>query len=253
MDLQLRGKTALITGGSKGIGQATAEALAAEGCHLQLAARTEPDLVAAADAIRGRHNVNVEIHALDLSNAANIDALGQACRDVDILVNNAGAIPSGHLTEIDEARWREAWELKLFGYINLTRHIYAAMIARGDGVILNVIGGAARNPQPGYIAGAGANASLEAFTMALGKESPEFGVRVLGLHPGGTRTDRQEFLLRGRAEKELGDGDRWAELLRPSPFGRMTEPAEVGDMVTFLVSPRAGYTSGVVMNITGGV
>lgn len=253
MDLQLRDKTALITGGSKGIGRAVAEALAAEGCCVHLAARTEADLEASACAIRGRYNTNVEIHTMDLSESKNADALGQSCADVDILVNNAGAIPSGRLTELDEAGWREAWELKLFGYINLSRHIYRAMTERGNGVILNVIGGAARNPQPAYIAGAGANASLEAFTIALGKESPEFGVRVLGLHPGATRTDRQELLRRNHAEMELGDGHRRAGIPRPMPFGRMTEPAEVGDMAAFLVSPRAGYTSGVVISITGGV
>ena len=253
MELDLTGKTALITGGSKGIGLAVGEALAAEGCHLHLAARTEGDLAAAADAIRGRFNVSVETHAMDLAKSENIDALGKECSGVDILINNAGAIPSGSLTDIDEGAWRAAWDLKLFGYVNLTRHIYRAMAERQAGVILNVIGGAAVNPQPGYIAGAGANAALVAFTIAIGKESPSRGVRVLGLHPGATRTERAEFLLAGRAEKELGDPARWRELQRPLPFDRMTEPSEVGDFVAFLVSERAAYTSGVVMSITGGV
>ncbi|MDA0240403.1 MAG: short-chain dehydrogenase/reductase [Proteobacteria bacterium] len=253
MDLHLSGKTALITGGSKGIGLAVAESLAAEGCHLHLSARTESELQSAATSLRDRYNVNVQTHALDLGTSEGVDALGAACADVDILINNAGAIPGGTLTDLDEKRWREAWELKLFGYINLSRHLYSAMQGRKSGVIINVIGGAATNPQPGYIAGAAANAALAAFSVALGKESPAHGIRVIGMHPGATRTERAETLLQDRAETNFGDRSRWRELQRPLPFDRMTEPSEVGDFVTFLASDRCAYTSGVVLSITGGL
>src|SRR5580704_16728234 len=115
MDLGLRGKKALVTGASKGIGRACAEALAAEGCDVVLVSRTLADLEAARQRILGQHNVAVGVFALDLSDSRNVDRLAEECPDIDILVNNAGAIPGGNIDAIDEARWRTAWDLKVFG------------------------------------------------------------------------------------------------------------------------------------------
>jgi len=106
MDLNLSGRTALITGGSRGIGFGVAQGLAAEGCHLHLTSRNAADLDAARSKILAAHKVNVTCHALDLSVSENARKLAQACRDVDILVNNAGAIPQGTLTGLDEKAWR---------------------------------------------------------------------------------------------------------------------------------------------------
>ena len=109
MDLNLRGRTALITGASKGIGIASAECLAAEGVNVILVSRTQADLDHARARIAGRHNVNVQVHAYDLSDSRNVDRLAEQHPDIDILVNNAGAIPGGDLQGVDEQRWREAW------------------------------------------------------------------------------------------------------------------------------------------------
>ncbi|HKM61452.1 MAG TPA: SDR family NAD(P)-dependent oxidoreductase [Acidisphaera sp.] len=143
MDLGLRGKRALITGESKGIGRAVAEVLAEEGCGVMLASRTGDTLQQAADAIRAAHNGPVEVVVSDLSRTADQDALAAACGDVDILVNNAGANPPGTLDDVDDATWRGAWDLKVFGFINVTRGVYRHMAARGRGVIVNIIGSAA--------------------------------------------------------------------------------------------------------------
>ncbi len=252
MDLGLEGKRALITGGSQGIGLAVARNLADEGCHLHLAARTEADLEAAGDGIRAEASVEVTVHARDLSTDSGVAALGAACSGVDILINNAGAIPRGSLDDLDDADLRQAWELKLFGYINLTRIVHAAMKARGSGAIVNVIGGAAESPRHDNIAGTMANVALVNFTKALGKESTLSGVRVLGLHPGTTRTRRMETQYGYAAERRFGDASRWLDALPALPFERPVEPAEVADMVAFLVSERASYTSGVVFNLSGG-
>jgi short-subunit dehydrogenase len=149
MDLRLSGRTALVTGGSRGIGFGVAQSLAAEGCNLHLASRSGADLDAARNKILATHKVSVVTHALDLAASENAKKLGQACRDVDILVNNAGAIPQGTLAALDEKAWRESWDLKVFGYINLAREIYAAMCERRRGVIVNIIGGAGERPTAG--------------------------------------------------------------------------------------------------------
>src|SRR5712675_2068825 len=125
MDLKLAGKTALITGGSKGIGRATAEVFAAEGCNVILVSRSAETLAAAKAAIAQKSNVRVDTVAADLSDSANVDRLARDFPDIDILVNNAGAIPGGTLLDVSEATWRKAWDLKVFGYVNMCRAFYA--------------------------------------------------------------------------------------------------------------------------------
>ena len=252
MDLNLSGRTALITGGSRGIGFGVAQGLAAEGCHLHLTSRNAADLDAARSKILAAHRVNVTCHALDLSVSENARKLAQACRDVDILVNNAGAIPQGTLTGLDEKTWRASWDLKVFGYLNVARDIYAAMCERKRGVIVNVIGGAGERPTAGYIAGSMANAGLMAFSRALGADSPNHGVRVLGLNPSATATDRGVTRWRNQAQKDLGDAERWRELTKGFPFGRPAEVKEVADVIVFLCSDRASYVSGTVISVDGG-
>ena len=252
MDLKLSGRTALITGGSRGIGFGVAQALAAEGCNLQLSSRNAADLDTARSKILASHKVNVATHALDLARSENARKLGQTCRDVDILVNNAGAIPQGTLTGLDEKTWRDSWDLKVFGYINLSREIYAAMCERRRGVIVNIIGGAGERPTAGYVAGSMANAGLMAFSRALGAESPNHGVRVIGLNPSATATDRGVMRWRNQAQKDLGDPERWRELTKSFPFGRPAAVEEVADVVAFLCSDRASYMSGTIITVDCG-
>src|SRR3989442_8668769 len=147
MDLGLKGKTVLITGGSKGIGFACAMSFAAEGCDLHLAARNRELLETVRRTIRAAHSgVDVSLHAVDLRDGTSLHDLATACGDSDILVNNAGDIPGGTIESLDESKWRHAWELKLFGYINLTRELFRRMKARKRGVIVNIIGMAGEKP-----------------------------------------------------------------------------------------------------------
>lgn len=253
MDLNLHGKTALVTGASKGIGLAVAKTLAAEGCNLHLAARGKEALEAAREAIRKRHQIAVALHPLDLARSESVGQLAEACRDIDILINNAGAIPGGTIDTVDEERWRAAWDLKVFGYINLTRAFLALMEKRGRGVIVNVIGLAGEKMDAGYIAGSAGNASLIAFTKAVGGTSLDKGVRILGCNPGPVETDRIVTLMKTRAEREFGDAERWQEYLKKLPLGRAAKAEEVADLVAFLASDRAAYISGTVYNIDGGL
>ena len=171
MDLQLSGKRALSTGGSKGIGRATAEVLAEEGMDLVLVARSADVLEATAQSIRATRQVQVQTIAADLSQDSEVLRVAQAAGEIDLLVNNAGAIPPGTLLSVDNDTWRRAWDLKVFGFISLCRQIYPQMAARKSGVIVNVIGAAGEKFPPNYIAGAAGNASLMAFTRALGHAS----------------------------------------------------------------------------------
>jgi hypothetical protein len=252
MELNLRGRTALITGASKGIGRAIADVLAREGCNLILVSRTAADLEAARNDIAASHNVMVVTHALDLSTSAAVDRLAAAHPDINILVNNAGAIPGGRISEVDDKRWRQAWDLKVFGYINMTRAFYENMKQRRAGVIINILGVAGERLESTYIAGSTGNAGLIAFTRSMGAASPADNIRVVGVNPGPIDTERLETLMRKRAQEQFGDAEKWRDLQKPMPFGRAGKPEEVAHMVAFLASDLASYISGTVITIDGG-
>jgi 3-oxoacyl-[acyl-carrier protein] reductase len=252
MDLGLRGRKALVTGASKGIGRACAEVLAEEGCDIVLVSRTAADLEAVRAKIAGEHNVSVRYYALDLSDSKNVDKRTAECADTDLLVNNAGAIPGGNIAQIDEACWRQAWDLKVFGYINMTRRFYALMAERKKGVIVNILGAAGENPDFDYIAGSSGNASLMAFTRAMGGTAPRDGLRVMGINPGPVMTERLITLTKTRARDRFGDENRWQELMQGYAFGRAAKPEEIAWMAAFLASDRSGYTTGSIVTIDGG-
>ena len=252
MDLHLTGKTVLITGASKGIGLACAHEFAAEGCNLHLASRTEADLAAARDAITAKHDVDVTIHALDLSDSTNVDTLAERCSDIDVLVNNAGAIPAGDIQAVDEKTWREAWDLKVFGYINMTRRFYPLMQNNGGGVILNIIGLAGVRVDRNYVAGSAGNASIIGFTNAMGAHALEDGMRVLGICPGAVQTERIATILKTRAKAEKGDESRWQDYFAGMPLNRPATVEEVADVTTFLCSDRASWLTGITINVDGG-
>jgi NAD(P)-dependent dehydrogenase (short-subunit alcohol dehydrogenase family) len=253
MDMRLRGQAVLITGASKGIGLACAEAFAAEGCSLHLAARSGDLLAAAKAQLEAAHGVAVSTYARDLSDDAAMRALADEVGDVDVLVNNAGDIPAGPLDVVDDAAWRRGWDLKVFGYISLTRAYYERMRAKGAGVIVNDIGNSGENFDARYIAGSSGNASLMAFTRALGGASLDHGVRVVGVNPGPVATDRMLKLMKRRAVDWYGDESRWQELYDKYPGKRPATAEEVADLIMFLASPLAGYITGTIVTIDGGI
>jgi len=253
MDLKLRGKRVLITGASRGIGAAAAEVFAEEGCDLHLAARSTDALEAVAQELRRLHGVDVTVHSCDLRSADDLARLATATSDTDVLVNNAGDIPGGSLEMIDEQTWRHAWDLKVFGYINLTRLIYGRMKERGHGVIVNDIGAAGEWFDGNYITGSAGNAALMAFTRALGGQSLKHNIRVVGINPGPVATDRFKALARRRAVAMFGDESRADDTTASLPLGRAAKPREIADLMAFLASVRSGYTTGVIMTIDGGL
>ena len=253
MDLGLRGRVALVTGGSKGIGLAIAERLAGEGCSLRLVSRTASDLEAARASLVAKHRISVMVQVQDMAARGAAEALGASCGEIDILVNNAGATPRGALDELEEEHWRKAFDLKVFGYINLCRVLYPRMKARGKGVIINIIGNGGERVDYGYIAGAAGNAALMAFTRALGAGSVDFGVRALGVNPGPVATERLIGLMQKEAQTRFGDAARWREFEKNFPLGRSATPDEIAVTVALLASDLSAYTSGTIVTIDGGL
>lgn len=252
MDLGLTGKKVLITGASQGIGEGLAASFCEEGCAVHMVARSGDRLEAIRDRLVAK-GAQVTYQALDLTEKGAMEAVLEAAGEVDILVNNAGVIPSGNLWDIDEQKWREGWELKVFGYINFTRAIYPLMKQRGGGVIINNIGNGGEVFDPNYVAGTTGNAALMAFTRAMGGSSLDDNIRIVGVNPGPVDTDRIYNMLRKRAQEWLGDESRYEELLDRYPLKRPAHVHEITDLIVFLASYRSGYSSGAIYTVDGGI
>ena len=257
MDMGLRGKAVLITGGSKGIGLACAETLAAEGCEVAIAARNTAGLKVAAESVKAKTGADVQAIAADLSSLTGIEGMiAEAARGlgrIDILVNNAGAIRAGAFLDIPDSQWLEDWNLKLLGYVRASRAVFPLMQKQGGGRIVNVIGSAGRQVIPNYLVGGAANAALINFTKGLSDLGAQHGIFVKAASPGAVATERWEnrMKLEAKAEGRPYEEVR-AERIASYPLKRIVQPAEVADLVCFLCSPRSDMLNGVSINIDGG-
>lgn len=257
MDMQLRGKAVLITGGSKGIGLSCAELLAAEGCKVAIAARDAAGLKAAVARVKEKTGVEVQAIAADLSSLAGIEGMvAEAAKGlgrIDVLVNNAGAIRAGAFLEIPDAQWTEDWNLKLLGYVRASRAVFPLMQKQGGGRIVNVIGSAGRQVIPNYLVGGAANAALINFTKGLSDLGAKHGIFVKAASPGAVATERWEnrMKLEAKAEGRTYEAVR-AERIAAYPLKRIVLPEEVADLVCFLCSPRSDMLNGVSITIDGG-
>lgn len=258
MELALRGKIALVTGASAGIGRAIAQALAAEGVQLTVCARSEVPLRALAQDLEHKHGVAVLAVPVDLSTEAGVAELARAHEArfgaLDILVNNAGSIRAGSLLSKPEAEWQEDFALKFWGYVRLTRAVWPLLVARGSGRVLNIIGGAGRQPSAGYLAGGAANAGLMNLTKALGDEGAPHGILVNAINPGPVRTGRwQSLMQRQAAERGTTVAALEAEQLAHVPLRRGAEPEEIAAAAVFFCSAAASYITGTTLQVDGGL
>jgi len=185
MELGLEHKVAIVTGGSKGIGRATAIALLREGASVLICARGQQALdetVAAAEHV-GRERI--DSMAADLMEASAIKQVVARCVErfgrVDILVNNAGSARPGDFLQLTDEAWVDDWTLKFFGYVRMAREVLLVMMRQQSGVIVNIIGAGGLNPTGNYMIGGAANAALNHFTKALADAAAKCGVRAVGI------------------------------------------------------------------------
>ena len=255
MDLELKGRVALVTGASKGIGLACAAALAREGAVVVGVSRSEANLAQACASLAAQ---GLEMHAVaaDLVDAAAaarlVDEAWARFGAIDVLVNSAGAARRYAPDELDPAAFRQAMDAKYFSYVHVMEPAARRMAARGQGSIVNVIGQGGRQAGVMHIAGGAANSALMLATVGLARAYAGKGVRVNAVNPGLTRTSRIDEGLdaSARASGRTREALLQDELAR-IPMGRLAEPEEIADAVAWLASSRASYVSGAIVPMDG--
>lgn len=257
MDLGISGRRALVTGGSLGIGKATAAELAAEGVDVAIVARDRDRLDAAAQELSSNTEGRMIALSGDMGNADDIarvvDEASSALGGIDILVNNAGSSPAGRIEDLDDETWMASFELKFMGYMRLSRAVLPAMRAQGWGRIVNIIGGGGHSPRPGYILGGAYNAALINFTRALGKSAAPDGVLVNGINPSSIDTPRWATLMEQRSKFEgKSPAEINAGIEANIPVGRLGTSEDIAGLVAFLCSERAEFLAAININADGG-
>ena len=249
MDLGLKQKNVLITGGSKGIGLACARAFVAEGAQVALVSRSEENLKKAN--IKGAFTV-----AADLTDASAAAAMVERVENdfgpIDVLVNSAGAAKRTDADDLTPAAWRAGMDAKYFSYINVIDPVIKRMGKRGRGAIINVIGNGGKVASPTHLAGGAANAALLLATAGLAYAYAGKGVRVVGVSPGVTKTERVAQGLKAEAKRaNLSEEQAYKQMISRLPMGRPAEPEEIADIVVFAASERGRYLTGANISTDG--
>jgi NAD(P)-dependent dehydrogenase (short-subunit alcohol dehydrogenase family) len=252
MDLQLKGKVAIVTGASKGIGRAIAQVLADEGMRLTVAARSRDDLVSLA-APRGDTCL---VQAVDLrlpdAPAAVVEATVARFGQLDLLVNNAGATTRGDFLTLPDTDWADGFALKFFGAMRCARAAWPHLQA-SRGAIVNIVGIGGRTGSADFAIGGSVNAALLNLTKVLADRGVKDGVRVNAINPGGIATDRLKTRIQSfAAERGLDPSAAEGEMARSFGVARFGQPAEIARLVAFLASPQAAFCQGAIVDADGG-
>ena len=254
MDLELGGKVALVAGGSRGIGAATARRLFEEGAFVAVAARDGAALDVMSRTLGPDRGLTI---AADFSRGADADASVKATVErfgrIDILVVSIGAAQGGLFWTLDDPTWAAAFDLKFMGMVRLLRAAAPIMREQRFGAIVAVVGNNGRQPHPRMLPGSAANAACLAVVKGLGDELAPYGVRVNAVNPGPTRTDRWGVLMRNLAAANgRSVAEEEAEYLARIPIGRISEPEEVADLIALMASDRFATMTGASITADGG-
>jgi 3-oxoacyl-[acyl-carrier protein] reductase len=257
MELGLKGKRALVTAASKGIGRACALELAREGADVLICARGAEALASARDEIAAETGATVVAATCDLSFGTEIEELMERTRSefggLDVLVTNAGGPPSGHFMDFDDEAWMKAVTLNLMSVVRLNRAAVLMMREAGGGSIVNLTSISVKEPIKGLVLSNSVRAGVVGLSKTLANELGPEGIRVNVVCPGYTATGRMTELMTVRAEREGKSYEEIAAGFYASvPLGKFGEPADLGRMVAFLASDAAAYVTGVTVQVDGG-
>ena len=253
MDLGIRGRTAIVCAGSRGLGKGCAAALAAEGVRIVLNGRDEAVLAATAAALRAATGAEIVEVAADVNTEAGRAALLAACPDPDILVNNAGGPPPGDFRDWGEEAWLAALRANMLAPIELIRATVDGMGARGFGRIVNITSAAVKAPIVELGLSNGARAGLTGFVAGAARQVAGTGVTINNLLPGRFATDRLRSNFAANAKRRgLSEAEVERAAIAAVPAGRLGDPAEFGQYCAFLCSRHAGYITGQNLLIDGG-
>jgi NAD(P)-dependent dehydrogenase (short-subunit alcohol dehydrogenase family) len=257
MDLGLKDKVVLITGGSKGIGLACARAFLAEGAKVAIASRSKVNLVAAERQLKtdGREVVKVSGDLIDPANARRMVAeVEQALGPIDVLVNSAGGAKRTPPEELTPEAWRAAMDAKYFTYVHAIDAVIKGMASRKRGAIVNIIGSGGKVASRTHLPGGAANAALMLVTAGLASAYGPHGVRVNAVNPGATLTDRLKAGMEVDARAAgIAPEEALKRATERAPLGRLAQPEEIANAVLFLASDRASYITGAMIAMDGAV
>jgi 3-oxoacyl-[acyl-carrier protein] reductase len=252
---EFKGKVVVVSGASRGIGRGIAQAFAREGAQTVLASSSAENLAVAAKAIAGLGPEPFTV-AGDLRTLAACEQLFARVNErfarCDVLVNNAGATRAGAFVDLPDAVWLEGYALKFFGCVRLTR-LFWPLLKASQGNVINIIGGAARTPDPEFLIGGSVNAAMANFSKGLSKLGNRDDVNVNVIHPGNTDTERQEQLRQQRAAA-LGKTveELRSEALVKNNTRRFGKPEDIAALALFLCSERARHIQGTAIAVDGG-